>query len=195
MNRRILFPLPILGMCLGVSSCAAKPAPSLRIVNPGPMFVLVEQSSWLRCYTENLEGKIQFEVENPEYVEVTPRGCCVGLKCGSTKVTAFVGEVSDSIEVHVLDPKVEPQSFGFYPKNGIYEGHVGDRLEFKPYVYDVPYFYLREYIVPILLTDPSIAHFEGNILVAEKPGEVWYCSQLLNWVSQPLCFTILNDQS
>lgn len=114
----------VLGMCLGVSSCAAKPAPSLRIVNPGPMFVLVEQSSWLRCYTENLEGKIQFEVENPEYVEVTPRGCCVGLKCGSTKVTAFVGEVSDSIEVHVLDPKVEPQSFGFYPKNGIYEGHV-----------------------------------------------------------------------
>lgn len=191
MKRRSFLFLPILGVCFAASSCESAPEPLLRIVNPGPMSVVLGQGNHIYCQVENLKGKVKFAVERPEYLNVSRTGGCWGLKCGPTKVTASLNGYSDSIEVYVLDPNVSQHGFGFCLPDGVDAIHAGDRIELRPVMQDYPYLYLKEYITPMLLSDPSIAYFEGNVLIAKKPGEVCYVSQLLNWTSKPVYLTVL----
>ncbi len=177
-----LFSMAFLGICF--ASCARQEAlPSLRILNAKPVAVLVDQSVLIQCLTENLEGDVQFRVENERYAEVDAFGLLSGKKAGTTRLFASSGSACDEAVVQVLDPNMRLGAWGMLPEKETCR--VGDRIEVLPYIEAEEWRYLYEEMEPFLFDD-VFACLEGRTLIAKAPG-----TALLNQASDYQRLTIL----
>lgn len=178
------------GLCASLASCSepAEKKPSIRIVNGDLIKVAVKQKVKVQCWTENLAEPIRYEMRG--FVSfVDDDGWILGFKAGIGSIRVFSGDVWDDATVYVLDPDMELMGWGVFADNSVYR--VGDRIRLHPYIEEIRWRYMYEYIEPILLSDPSIASLEGMTLVAKAPGEAVVRGKLMDDVSIPCTVTIL----
>lgn len=190
MKRKYLVPsaaFGLIGLCASLSSCGTKP--SIRIINADPIVMLTKGDQQVQVLTEGYEGDIEYRIEGAPYAIVNKYGFLTGEKAGTTTVVASIGEISDSVAVQVIDPNMDFGNWGMSAKKATCR--VGDRVELSPYIETEEWRYLLGEMVPVLVSDPSIASFEGTTLVAKSPGEAVFAAKLLNLVSDFQSLTIL----
>lgn len=188
MKKGILLPLALLGVCVSLSSCSER-APSVRILNPDLVSILLGGECNIQVETKGCAGKIEYRIQGIPYARVSDTGSLSAVKAGTTTVVASIGEAFDSVAVQVIDPSMDLGDWGMVPKKATCR--VGDRVDLSPYIETQEWRYLCTEMVPVLVSDPSIASFEGTTLVAKSPGEAVFAAKLLNLVSDFQSLTIL----
>lgn len=195
MNRLfklILSTITISSFVFTLPSCGGSTLTSeestIEILDENPLVMEIGEVRNLSYRANNVEGEIDFISSNPTVANVDDRGKITANSVGSSNITVYGDDASDSIEVVVEDNSISIESWGIY--SSTYELYVGETATIHGYIDDLQYKYLEDDIVIEMISSGEIATLEGNVLTAKSIGEVVIVGKLLNFISNPILINV-----
>ena len=143
---------------------------TIEILDEDPLVMEIGESRNLSYRANNVEGEINFKSSNTVVVNIDDKGKITANSVGSSNITVYGDDASDSIEVVVEDNSISIESWGIY--SSTYELYVGETATIHGYIDDLQYKYLEDDIVIEMISSSEIASLEGNVLTAKSIGEV-----------------------